>query len=702
MHPIRLRNSSFHHIGSSPAFGRVLIDIIKCVNWKGLTTGFALALGCASASAAPLLEPPVLTSANGVLDLLMVARAAKVPTLVPFDPTGWVYDTCPLPTDGSLSCPATSANLYGGTRLQLQPGDHLKIRLVNKLPKITDSHQAEAAGHAYLALNPVNIHTHGLLVSTHFPTVDNPTYGDNIFVMTLNPANGPLPADSMTHGDVRIGYTDYDIAIPQDHPSGLFWFHPHIHGIAFNQVTSGMAGIITIGDVGDYVCKNAACSKDLAKIPVRHIIIKDTEILKNGTLLDQPDRKFCNPTPAAGKPSWRGFCPGVAKTSKGASYTGGRWFFPLNGQPYPAIKMASASGEIWRITSASASSSLDLHLWNAKQGRDMLFQVLAIDGIAVDTNGGITPSDITAESGAKIKAIPCPSSVAPDGKTTAPICTRSILMMPSSRVELWVVDRDKQDRVVKPVAGDQAVFRTNGVNTGPGGDNWPAIDLGLVRFGGSGSAAKGPQTLAVKGEAADLANPQRLAADFKEANAKVGAVATCKPLPAGHMRRIFFNTPTTNPSALGLGYEEVDENGKTVPGTFRDVAPFDPATPTVCVPLGKGNTAVSEKWQLVNLTNENHNFHIHQTRFSLISADPIQHGRVPRSKDILIDNVPLPHTDGKVCVSVQDWRNGVCTAHPIDVEIPFAIAGDFVYHCHILLHEDDGMMARIRVRASPS
>jgi FtsP/CotA-like multicopper oxidase with cupredoxin domain len=35
---------------------------------------------------------------------------------------------------------------------------------------------------------------------------------------------------------------------------------------------------------------------------------------------------------------------------------------------------------------------------------------------------------------------------------------------------------------------------------------------------------------------------------------------------------------------------------------------------------------------------------------------------------------------------------------PSTVEIPFTIAGDFVYHCHILEHEDGGMMARIRVR----
>jgi hypothetical protein len=82
------------------------------------------------------------------------------------------------------------------------------------------------------------------------------------------------------------------------------------------------------------------------------------------------------------------------------------------------------------------------------------------------------------------------------------------------------------------------------------------------------------------------------------------------------------------PDAFGMGYEEVDANGNPVPGTFQDVAPFDPARPTVCVPLGPGNTPTVERWQLVNLAK--------------------------------------------------------------------------VYHCHILEHEDGGMMARIRVRASPN
>ena len=91
--------------------------------------------------AADLQEPITLQSRNGVLDILLVAKAAAVPSLSPFNPTGWVYDVCLNPHQGANDCPAKpgALNLYGGTRLQLSQGDTLKIHLVNKLPPITDS-----------------------------------------------------------------------------------------------------------------------------------------------------------------------------------------------------------------------------------------------------------------------------------------------------------------------------------------------------------------------------------------------------------------------------------------------------------------------------------------------------------------------------------------------------------------------------------
>jgi FtsP/CotA-like multicopper oxidase with cupredoxin domain len=277
-------------------------------------------------------------------------------------------------------------------------------------------------------------------------------------------------------------------------------------------------------------------------------------------------------------------------------------------------------------------------------------------------------------------------------------------MMPSARVELWVTYRDKNNIAVKPPAGATAVFRTIGANTGIGGDQWPAVDLAQVHF--TAKSAPPTSVIPVRGEAQSLMNPTALSADAYADNAAVGSDATCKPLPAGHRRRIYYNNyeSPTSPYGFGLGYEEVDQHGVTVPGTFIDVHPFDPMTPTVCVPLGAGNSPVQEVWELVNLANEQHNFHIHQTKFRIISAAEIDGTGLPthlNGDGVLVDNIPLHETTGGVCNGVQDWRNGVCTAYPVLVQIPFAFAGDFVYHCHILDHEDAGMMARIRVRAHP-
>jgi FtsP/CotA-like multicopper oxidase with cupredoxin domain len=170
------------------------------------------------------------------------------------------------------------------------------------------------------------------------------------------------------------------------------------------------------------------------------------------------------------------------------------------------------------------------------------------------------------------------------------------------------------------------------------------------------------------------------------------------------MRRIFYGAPTGNLSAFGLGYEEIDEHGNVVGIPATDVTPFDPMKPTVCVSLGKGDTPAIERWQLVNVATEDHNFHIHQVKFRVVSKDELDGSAVPRG--IMLDNLPLAHANGRCGNSspddlsnpIADWRAGLCQSDPVTVEIPFTIAGDFVYHCHIMEHEDGGMMARIRVR----
>ncbi|MGA7994366.1 MAG: multicopper oxidase domain-containing protein [Bradyrhizobium sp.] len=47
--------------------------------------------------------------------------------------------------------------------------------------------------------------------------------------------------------------------------------------------------------------------------------------------------------------------------------------------------------------------------------------------------------------------------------------------------------------------------------------------------------------------------------------------------------------------------------------------------------------------------------------------------------------------------TIAQWRSGHCVSPPTTFDIPFAELGEFVYHCHILEHEDGGMMARVKV-----
>jgi plastocyanin len=306
---------------------------------------------------------------------------------------------------------------------------------------------------------------------------------------------------------------------------------------------------------------------------------------------------------------------------------------------------------------------------------------------------------LITQTGNRFVPVTCPGG---GGIAAQGICTTVLHLMPSSRAEVWIAYRDVDGIVQTPPAGARARLRTSGYAAGPLGDVWPAIDLAKVAFAAGSESA---ESVTVTGQVARLSNPQRMSAALAKANADVPADATCMPLAANHKRRIFFGMTSKYGSwQFGLGYEELDAQGQSVPGTFVDISPFDPASPTVCVPLGSGGAAVTERWELVNIMGMDHNFHVHQAHFSVVSDQAAASTAIPDTLNgvpVMVDNLPLLHADGE-CETVADWRNGACTAHPATIDIHFAVAGDFVYHCHIMSHEDHGMMAVIRVRSDSS
>ena len=95
------------------------------------------------------------------------------------------------------------------------------------------------------------------------------------------------------------------------------------------------------------------------------------------------------------------------------------------------------------------------------------------------------------------------------------------------------------------------------------------------------------------------------------------------------------------------------------------------------------NTGAVEDWTVENRAGEAHVFHMHQLHFLVMAIDG-----VPVQNPELLDTITLPTWSGYGPYPSVTLR--------MDFRDP-NIAGTFVYHCHILDHEDGGMMAKIQV-----
>jgi len=245
---------------------------------------------------APLVEPEVRRSADGELSTsLRVAYTYK-------DIGGY-----------RLSLRSYEGNIPGPT-LRLKPGDRLRIRLTNDLPPNPDPVPVDMSLPHHF--NTTNLHTHGLHVSPA-------GISDNIF-------------RSMVPGQSH----DIEIAIPADHPRGTYWYHPHHHGSADVQMTSGMCGALIIEGDFDDVAEIAAATERL-------LILNEVLFDYRGTI-ETYDTVWPEAVPR---------------------------FLSVNGQREPVIRMRPGEVQRWRLIHAGHEDNLRLAL----EGHG--FQAIAYDGI---------------------------------------------------------------------------------------------------------------------------------------------------------------------------------------------------------------------------------------------------------------------------------------------------------------------------------
>jgi len=239
---------------------------------------------------------------------------------------------------------------------------------------------------------------------------------------------------------------------------------------------------------------------------------------------------------------------------------------------------------------------------------------------------------------------------ADDGSAKNRIVWQShVLMPPAGRVEIIVKG---------PGEGVKASLVTRTVDTGPAGENDPTRPLATIVA------------------SADAAEPRaRLAASPAPlARASLAWLGDVQPI---RTRKLYFSEKPHDPKDP----KSPTDFYLTVEGQEPKLFDPDDTAPNIVVQQGD-----VEDWIIENRTQELHAFHIHQAHFMLVEWNG-----VPLDEPFLRDTINVAYWDGK---SAQ---------YPsVKLRMDFRdpnIVGTFVYHCHLLEHEDGGMMGVIRVVA---
>ena len=465
-----------------------------------------------------------------------------------------------------IFCFQTPSGIESPT-LHVFPGDTIRIHLTNKLPSITSgpgetmSNKSNKCGDTLMRLSSVNMHFHGVNASPK------------------------CHSDETIHTIVNSGQTfDYNIKIPKNEPPGLYWYHPHVHGIASIHVQGGATGAIIVEGIENV-------QPAVAGLTQRLIVIRDQPQLNPNP--DDPDQPF--------------------------------WDVNLNyvPVPYPAypptvIRMQRGQKEFWRVAGAYANTILDLQV--TFDGKPQTLEIVGWDGVPTGSQNGHRQGTL--------------------------VSAKHLLLPPSGRVEFIVP--------AVPDGVKKALFVTRTIDGGPASDVNSARPLATMIA--TDAAVKLPRIPLRSGPP----KPQRFE-DVTDA------------MVTGKRTLYFLEVPGHSQTAGEPVFFFIVVDGQTP-------QLFDPNNPPAIIT----RRGAVEDWTIQNRTFELHEFHMHQIHFKILEENG---KKVPKDQQQWRDTYQVGYWDGE-------------SKYPyIKVRMDFrgAVVGDFLYHCHILDHEDGGMMAIIRV-----
>lgn len=570
-----------------------------------------------------------------------------------FNPATGEFDTVKL---RSYRSPGTEPRVpFVAPLIEVQPGETVRIGLNNKLPAEPDCAKQVDNINVPHCFNHTNLHSHGLWVS---PSGNS----DNVLIAILP--------------GVRF---EYEYNIPADHPAGTFWYHPHMHGSTALQVSSGMAGTLIVrgnrrptaqsnGDIDTLLQRDGApvtervvqlqqvqyaCRDENNQIRTRKV---DGKVVAWVCDKSKDDVGQITGYDQFGQTSWK----------ESGRYTS------INGQILPTFRGArSGVMERWRVVHAGVRNSVNLQFKKMKSGAK------SFDRLRTQDLSGWVDKNCTGE--------PLPQfEIAADGLTHGRIVRKAQnVLQPGYRSDVLVVFPEAGDYCVidGDAAADESVTwaaesrQVLGKVTVEKGETVPA-DLQAYLVTQLSAMADATQEAAIATRIkSGLADGLRT--ELFAPHADIADSELTKP-----GQTMYFDIPKVqvkNPKYPPELPEFIDQF------EFRvGKEAYNPKNARELI-LGR-----AEEWELSSLVGS-HPFHIHVNPFQVVrivddknrelsaadlEKDPIYAGVLGTWKDTL-------------------WIKG---GYKLYVRTRYErYIGEYVLHCHILDHEDQGMMQNVRV-----
>ena len=521
-----------------------------------------------AAAGSAVLNPVALFSSHGILSV------------------NFSYQTRTDAEGRTLYCFMTPSGLENPT-LHVNPGDHLVITITNNTPAGMNPMEVNPpnCGSATMDSSSVNIHYHG--------TNTSPTCGQDEVIKTI----------------INTGQTfQYNVAFPSNEPPGLYWYHPHIHGIAEAAVLGGASGAIVVDGIQNV-------QPAVAGLPQQVIVLRD-----------QPQFQGLGEGPGGctnGVPFQDITVNNVPVNSNQAAPGDPVTFTPA------VLSVNPGEKQFWRVTNSSADTIMDLQV--QYNGVAQTLELVGIDGVPVNSQDGTT--------------------------TPSLIPVTHFRLPPASRVEFIVTTPSSHVRT--------AQFVTTAIATGANGDCDPNRPIFNIALGGNDSTS----------------DPTADVVPSSVVSSAVQRFAGLATAPIAQTRLLYFSENSDQTQFFMTVFPQT-------PAVFNTNAP-----PAITAMQG-----TVEQWTVQNRAQENHEFHLHQVHFLVQSQNNFA----------INNNAPqAPAVDGQYLdmLEVPAWDGNPAHPYPsvtLLVDFRGQDIGSFVFHCHILGHEDLGMMNIIQVVPQPA